>query len=446
MPVIFLFGKLPEKIRTMLTANIKRKMDGQYAETEEQTKKRAEEFLIGEGMLIFWGMALLAVIMGSIAAYRFLETGNMVFERNSFGGGEKEVSVVLEKEDQKREYSLILKEQALSGKEEKSLREEFFREIEERMTGDNASLQKVSQALCFEEELDGWPFYITYQPAESGYLQLDGSLGEKSLSLKEGEALYTQVAVTAEYGSYTWNRTFEIRLIKPETVRKSSPFTNAVNRLKETEKKTRGEKTYTLPVLSGGVRAGKKQNFSSASVLLLGSVILVILLLRNVSELKNGEKMCRKETLRDFPMIVHLLTLYMGAGLSFSSAVHRISVDYMSRPDRKKTYAFEEILRMDTCLKLGEGQQEACMQWGKRFKEPAYQKLSLTMIQVMTKGTREGRVLMNHMEQEAFRQRIDQAKKEGEEASTRLLFPMILLLGMVMLLVMFPAIVRFQGF
>ena len=64
----------------------------------------------------------------------------------------------------------------------------------------------------------------------------------------------------------------------------------------------------------------------------------------------------------------------------------------------------------------------------------------------MAKGTREGRVLMNHMEQEAFRQRIDQAKKEGEEASTRLLFPMIVLLGMVMLLVMFPAIVRFQGF
>lgn len=446
IPVVFLLGKLPERIRTMLTANIKKRMDGQYAETEEQTKKRAEEFLIGEGILIFWGMALLAVIMGSIAAYRFLEPGDLIFERNSFGEGEKEVSVVLEKEDQKREYSLILKEQELSGREENSLRKEFFHELEEQMAGDNTSLQNVRQALCFEEELDGWPFYITYQPAEQGYLQLDGSLGEKSLSLKKGEILHTKVSVTAEYGSYIWNRTFEIQVMKPKTEKKSSPFTKAVDRLKETEKETRGEKTYTVPALAGGVRAGKKQDFSSLSVLMFGAVILVLLLLRNVSELKNGEKMCRKETLRDFPMIVHLLALYMGAGLSFSSAVHRISVDYMSRPDRKKTYAFEEILRMDTCLKLGEGQQEACMQWGKRFKEPVYQKLSLTMLQVMAKGTREGRVLMNHMEQEAFRQRIDQAKKEGEEASTRLLFPMIVLLGMVMLLVMFPAIVRFQGF
>ena len=116
IPVVFLLGKLPERLRTMLTANIKKRMDGQYAETEEQTKKRAEEFLIGEGILIFWGMALLAVIMGSIAAYRFLEPGDLIFERNSFGEGEKEVSVVLEKEDQKREYSLILKEQELSGR------------------------------------------------------------------------------------------------------------------------------------------------------------------------------------------------------------------------------------------------------------------------------------------------------------------------------------------
>lgn len=86
------------------------------------------------------------------------------------------------------------------------------------------------------------------------------------------------------------------------------------------------------------------------------------------------------------------------------------------------------------------------MQWGRRFKEPVYQKLALTLLQVMAKGTREGRALMSQMEQESFRQRLDQAKTEGEEASTKLLFPMIVLLGMVMILVMFPAIARFQGF
>ncbi len=68
------------------------------------------------------------------------------------------------------------------------------------------------------------------------------------------------------------------------------------------------------------------------------------------------------------------------------------------------------------------------------------------IIQSFTKGGREAAMLMEAEEREAFHKRIDRAKKEGEEASTRLLFPMILLLCQVMLLVMYPALTRFQGF
>lgn len=445
-PVVFLLGKLPKSIRRKLIDNIKRKMEGQYAETGKQTEQRAEKFLVQEGMLVFWGVILLAIFIGGITVYRLIGRESLVFERNSFGEGKKEVSVVLQKEKQQEEYSLTLEEQELSLSEEQRLKEEFFHELKIQMTGENASLQKVSQKLSFEESLTGWPFHITYVPKDAQYLLLDGNLGEKGTALKEGETIHTGIYVTAEYNFYTWSREFEVVIIREEEKRKDSPFADAVRNLTETEKETRKEKIYTVPSLAGGVTAGKKDEVSLSALLLFGITVLALLIFRNISDIKNGEKNCRKETLRDFPIIVHLLALYMGAGLSFPSAVNRISKDYMSRPDGRKTYAFEEILRMDTCLRLGEGQREACMQWGRRFKEPVYQKLSLTLLQVMAKGTREGRALMNHMEQEAFRQRIDQAKKEGEEASTKLLFPMILLLGMVMILVMFPAIVRFQGF
>lgn len=81
-----------------------------------------------------------------------------------------------------------------------------------------------------------------------------------------------------------------------------------------------------------------------------------------------------------------------------------------------------------------------------QFRTDSYQKLSLILIQSFTKGGREAAMLMEAEEREAFHKRIDRAKKEGEEASTRLLFPMILLLCQVMLLVMYPALTRFQGF
>ena len=37
--------------------------------------------------------------------------------------------------------------------------------------------------------------------------------------------------------------------------------------------------------------------------------------------------------MEDFPLIVHLLTLYMGAGLSFLNAVERICRDYEKKAE-----------------------------------------------------------------------------------------------------------------
>ena len=137
-------------------------MEGQYAETGQQTKQRAEEFLIKEGVLIFWGMTLLAVMLVSLAVYQSLEPSSLIFERNAFGEGEKEVSLILQSEEQRKEYSLTLGERSLSREEEDALKEKFFGELEEQMAGENTSLHSVDQKLCFEDGLPSWPFTITY--------------------------------------------------------------------------------------------------------------------------------------------------------------------------------------------------------------------------------------------------------------------------------------------
>ena len=101
---------------------------------------------------------------------------------------------------------------------------------------------------------------------------------------------------------------------------------------------------------------------------------------------------------------------------------------------------------MDQLMRMGVSQKEACVFWGKQFQETIYQKLSLTLIQTISKGTREARTLMENTEKNAFLQRVDRVRKEGEEAATKLLFPMIVLLCLVMVLIMYPALIRFQGF
>ena len=64
-PAEWMFRKCPRRLRVKLTERVRRQLEGQYAESGQQTEQRAEEFLIKEGILIFWGMTLLAVMLVS---------------------------------------------------------------------------------------------------------------------------------------------------------------------------------------------------------------------------------------------------------------------------------------------------------------------------------------------------------------------------------------------
>lgn len=427
---------------------IKQQLRGQYNVSEQELERQTEDLLKRETGFIFWGGIFLIVSCVIMVCICCCSSDRRVFERNPFGFGEKEVPLILEKDGEIKEYSLKLEEQSLSSDELNKLYSDFFDELEKNMRGGNASLKEVRTSLQFDEYLEGYPFEVTYEPENPDYVRSDGSLGTEFGSVGAEKGYVTEILVTAEYGPYSRSRRYEIHLKGRKEDRRKTAFQEAIESLLNKEKKTREHKSFLVPTTSEEVSiqiaTGKSPVFG---YFLLGVLVLLFLPVHKYLELREGEKRCRKEMMRDFPVIVHLLTLYMGAGLSFASSVRRISEDYQKRQrEKKKKYAFEEMIRMDRLMRMGVSQKEACIFWGKQFQEIMYQKLSLTLIQTISKGTREARVLMENAEKNAFLQRIDQAKKEGEEAATRLLFPMIVLLCLVMVLIMYPALMRFQGF
>ena len=63
--------------------------------------------------------------------------------------------------------------------------------------------------------------------------------------------------------------------------------------------------------------------------------------------------------------------------------------------------------------------------------------------QNIRKGTRDILNMLAEEELSALQLKRELAKKKGEEAGTRLLFPMILQLGVVMIIVIAPALMGF---
>lgn len=78
-------------------------------------------------------------------------------------------------------------------------------------------------------------------------------------------------------------------------------------------------------------------------------------------------------------------------------------------------------------------------QLGRRLELPEYYQLLQHISQHIRMGTKDLRNLMEQEMQQALEKRRELAKKKGEEASTKLLFPMILLLVLVMVMIVYPA-------
>lgn len=87
----------------------------------------------------------------------------------------------------------------------------------------------------------------------------------------------------------------------------------------------------------------------------------------------------------------------------------------------------------------GMGERKAYENFGRRCCQPQYRKFASLLMQNVRKGTRGMQQLLDAEAEEAFQQRKAYARQLGEEAGTKLLLPMGLMLVLVFAILLLPA-------
>ncbi len=447
-PGRYLIRKLPVSWQIRMRANLRFLMQTQEIRSDSERTVMADQFLYRQSSILFWGIIVSILLLFFVCGMSYFNKTGMILKRNNFGEGERNESLLLQKGRDKQIYNLKIEEVELTGKKQKEYVEAFFSELKKKMKGKNRSLNQVMSALVLEDTLGDYPFLISYE-TNIDYISPDGTLTALAGSLEGNDSIRTVVHVSADYQNIHEDRNYDITII-PVAVKekKMTVFDKTMQKIRNLEKKSRRYQMVEIPEKYGDVvvSSGSEQPPAFIGTFLV-LVITVFFAARNYNYLKEEKKKCREESLQDFSALVHLFTLYMGAGLSFSSAVKRIVSDYERDKEKKgQRFAYEQTAVLCYQMDTGVSQKEACLNWGRSFEAAIYQKLSLILVQNLSKGTKETRAMMEQMEREAFKERIDHARKKGEEASTKLLFPMIVLLGFVLVIIMFPAMVNFSGF
>lgn len=143
----------------------------------------------------------------------------------------------------------------------------------------------------------------------------------------------------------------------------------------------------------------------------------------------------------DYAELILRLNLYLRAGMTIRGAWKRISEDYrMTGQNGPKRYVYEEMLIAENHLRSGVSESEVYVSFGKSCGSLPYMRLGTLLSQHVRKGGKELLLLLEQESQEAFELQKNTAKKSGEEAGTKMLLPMGLLLGVVLVILIVPAL------
>ena len=109
---------------------------------------------------------------------------------------------------------------------------------------------------------------------------------------------------------------------------------------------------------------------------------------------------------------------------------------------RGKQYLYEEMVATYNEIKNGVTELEAYERFGRRIQLVQYMKLSTLLSQNCKKGSADLLKLLEYESAQAFEERKEMAKRLGEEAGTKLLVPMVMMLFIVLMIIMVPAFMQ----
>lgn len=389
---------------------------------------------------------ILALIMG-LSQLEQSQNDTFWVTRGSEGSGIEQKAFTYES-DGGKEYDVEIEVHELqrSGKEVRELLEKTVSEWETQYLGENKSADAVYRNLVLPSSMQSDLVQIVYETDPGDILLEDGTVVLQNVP-KSGQI----VRLTAVFSCQEYERTEmrDLQIVRPPEGSDVWLQLQVKRLLQQKEEHTRTKQMFQLPQEVGGaVIAWKKTSDKGwLWMLMLGAVAVLGLEWKRKEQLQRVQKIRMEALRREYPRLVEQMALLIGAGLTIRKAWERIL--YIARMPSKKGATVSGIYLQEMQITFMEmqkgcGEKEAYARFGKRIGEESYRRFAAILNRNLEKGTHDICRLLSAEAQEAWEQRKSDARKMGEEASMKLLFPMLSLFVLILIILLFPAVFQMQ--
>lgn len=334
------------------------------------------------------------------------------------------------------QMQIELFEQQLGEEEIQQVFSEVKALLETEVLGENTSKDFVCKPLYLPEKIEGYDVQISWYSENPALVNWDGQLGEEIP--EEGADVLLKAQLLLQSETDAWE--IHVHVVSPDR--------SWLESLQDSVKEMETQAAYVeLPSEWDGVEITWKRDRHQLIYFTAALVVSapVLLFWRKKQEIENQKKQERQQMLQDYPEIISKLMLLLSAGMSLRRAMEKIVADY-KRYDRKreKRKAYEVLAETCRELNCGVTEKQAYENIGERCDILQYRTLSALLVQHLQKGNRGMEQILTQEVSMAQELRQQQAKIMGEQASAKLLFPMVLMLLDVFVLLIVPAWISFS--
>ena len=357
--------------------------------------------------------------------------------------------------------------------------------LEEGLRGENKTLDEVRYPLSLPASLEDGAVSVEYYITPGGMIEEDGSIcGEP-----EDDGTLVRISATLTCQDKTSTYECAARIYPPLLTPEEQFRENIKDAVEQARSSDPSDPKVKLPdSVDGRTLRWSYPKDSSLTLIILFMLILPIAYwAREDSKIHDTAKERLSQLELDYSQLLWKLTMLLSAGLTIRGAFTRITEQYMSEQAEEESrsgayigrhsnwstgkrdhaakqtnrsigkrnhaakrgkrsskpaarrYVYEEMILTLREMRSGVPEASAYENFGRRCSLPSYIKLGSLLSQNLKKGSKGLTALLEHEAVLSMDQHKMAVRKLGERASVKMLLPMILMFGVVLLVLMVPA-------
>lgn len=382
------------------------------------------------------------------------ETEGQIREKSASGETGQQGGDERERKKDYGTYTVTVHARRLTRPEAEKLAERILKQFPDCLLGENTGVGNIRFPLKMPQEAELSPFVPDWESSRYAVLDTDGSIFNSEYTEEQAEQVDLTVHLT--YGDWRFDKKMSFTVRAPVRDEETMIRGEIQNTLKEAEKKSAAENTFVLPSEADGIALTweEKTEDVSPGILVMGILICMCAWYIMDSRLHEQTIGRSRQLAIDYPRLISRIVLYLGAGMSVRNVFYTCASEYRQQraAESKKMmgkkagvrYLYEEILLVCNELDSGIPEAEAYMHFGRRCRSRQYTKLCSLLVQNLRRGNDTLLAILQEEAQNSFEERKNLARELGEEAGTKLLLPMMIMLGVTMLIIIVPAYFSFS--